>query len=176
MSDQVAFLNYLASILCRSLPGQRTALLPQDATEAPASRNAAHGDEGCPLRCVHHEPARARWDGRSPSPSPSWLTATGTVPDYFPIALSTHRNAELDADGGSFPLRSHARPCNLQRKLRSPSQRSQPGARSGRAQRGRWAGEQPELRSHRSDQQQNERLQRALQTPEGKGKATAKSC
>lgn len=43
-----------------------------------------------------HEPIWDRRDGRSPlSPSPSWLTETGTITDCFPISLSTHRNAEL---------------------------------------------------------------------------------
>lgn len=196
MSDQVAFLNYLGSILCCSLPGQCTALLPWDVTEAPASATPKCCPRGqrlspaCRLCSAHHEPVRDRCGGRSPpSPSPSWLTATGTITDYFPIALSTHRNAELDTHSGFPPPRSHARPCNLQRNLRSPSQRSCPGARTGCVQCGPRAGGQPEPEWGRdtggtcshghgaaisSKEEAGEGM--TLPTPEGKGKVTAKSC
>lgn len=117
--------------------------------QPPLPRNAAHGDKGCPLHRAHHQPVQDRWDGRYPqSPSPSWLTATGTITDYFPITLSTHRNAELDTHSGVFfPLRSHAHPRNLQRNVRLLSQRSRPNAGMDRAQHGPQAGGQPELRS-----------------------------
>lgn len=109
MSDQVAFLNYLVSILCCSTPGHCTALLPWDITKGFRlchPQNAAHGDTDC---VTHHQPVLDQGCRSSPPPGPSWLTATGIAIDYFPTTLSNHRNAELEPQC-LFSLCSHTCP------------------------------------------------------------------
>lgn len=101
MSDQIAFLNYLVSILCCSMPGHCTALLPWDVTRGFRlchPKMLPTGTQTIPLYCTHHQLVLDQGGCRSPPlpPSPSWLIATGIIIDYFPIALSDHRNAELD--------------------------------------------------------------------------------
>lgn len=173
MSDQVAFLNYLVSILCCSLPGQCTGLLPrmsQRLQPPPPRETLPMGikAESCTM-CTTSLSGISGMAGPPITLSPSWLTAKGTITDYFPAALSTHRSVELDIHSVFFLLHSHACPCNLQWNLCSLSQCSCPSARTGHAQCGPWSGGQLETEQGRATSRPT------LPRPRGSNKQQRKS-